>query len=238
MTNCQCRLLPRVGPALGQSSIPGSRRACFDAGQGLGVGGVRHRRCLRASFRTAVHRAFPCHKDEDGPGACAASVSAIATATAPRDTARRLNAGMTTAAVRERDRDRTPGAARGRPPRTTVPWISLRSDTKTRPTPSRAASDSPATMMPTGVPWRLFRRGASRAAGAVAALDVVDHELLECCDTVGPRKVTAFLPSMNTGAAGASPVPGSEMPMSACLDSPGPLTMQPITATFKPSTPG
>ncbi len=39
----------------------------------------------------------------------------------------------------------------------------------------------------------------------------------------GPRKVVTFLPSMNTGAAGASPVPGSEMPISACLDSPGPV---------------
>jgi hypothetical protein len=29
-----------------------------------------------------------------------------------------------------------------------------------------------------------------------------------------------------------------EMPISACFDSPGPLTMQPITATFSPSTPG
>ena len=47
-----------------------------------------------------------------------------------------------------------------------------------------------------------------------------------------PRSVIAFSPSMNTGAAGASPVPGRLMPMSACLLSPGPLTMQPITATF------
>src|SRR6188768_2292749 len=44
-----------------------------------------------------------------------------------------------------------------------------------------------------------------------------------------PRRVSAFSPSMNTGAAGASPVPGRLMPMSACLLSPGPLTMQPIT---------
>ena len=39
-------------------------------------------------------------------------------------------------------------------------------------------------------------------------------------------------------AAGVSPVPGSEMPISACLDSPGPLTMQPMIATFNDSTPG
>jgi len=38
-------------------------------------------------------------------------------------------------------------------------------------------------------------------------------------------------------AEGASPVPGSEMPMSACLDSPGPLTTQPITARVIDSTP-
>ena len=56
--------------------------------------------------------------------------------------------------------------------------------------------------------------------------------------SVGPRSVAAFWPSMNTGAVGCSPVPGSEMPMSACLLSPGPLTMQPITATFMFSTPG
>src|ERR1700754_1715160 len=55
---------------------------------------------------------------------------------------------------------------------------------------------------------------------------------------VGPRSVRNFLPSTNTGAAGASPVPGSEMPILACLDSPGQLTMQPITATLSSSTPG
>ena len=38
--------------------------------------------------------------------------------------------------------------------------------------------------------------------------------------------------------AGSSPVPGSEMPMLACLDSPGPFTTHPITATFISSTPG
>jgi hypothetical protein len=52
-----------------------------------------------------------------------------------------------------------------------------------------------------------------------------------------PRSVMAFLPSMNTGAAGSSPLPGSEMPMSACFDSPGPFTTQPMTATFIVSTP-
>src|SRR5438270_411719 len=54
----------------------------------------------------------------------------------------------------------------------------------------------------------------------------------------GPRRVRNFLPSTNTGAAGASPVPGREMPILACLDSPGPLTMQPMTATLSVSTPG
>jgi len=36
---------------------------------------------------------------------------------------------------------------------------------------------------------------------------------------------------------GSSNVPGSEMPMLACFDSPGPLTTQPITASFISSTP-
>ena len=51
-------------------------------------------------------------------------------------------------------------------------------------------------------------------------------------------KVTAFLPSMKTGATGSSKVPGSEIPMFACFDSPGPLTTHPITATFISITPG
>ena len=55
---------------------------------------------------------------------------------------------------------------------------------------------------------------------------------------LSPRSVTAFSPSMNTGAAGASPVPGSEMPMLAWRDSPGPLTTQPITASVRFSAPG
>ena len=42
---------------------------------------------------------------------------------------------------------------------------------------------------------------------------------------------------MKTGADGASPVPGSEIPMFACLDSPGPFTTQPITASVRFSTP-
>ena len=45
-------------------------------------------------------------------------------------------------------------------------------------------------------------------------------------------------PSTYTGAFGSSNVPGSEMPMSACLDSPGPFTTQPITATRSVSAPG
>src|SRR5215467_6758569 len=60
---------------------------------------------------------------------------------------------------------------------------------------------------------------------------------LNSAATVAPRSVATFLPSMKTGAAGCSPVPGSEMPMSACLLSPGPLTMQPMTATLSVSTP-
>ena len=38
-----------------------------------------------------------------------------------------------------------------------------------------------------------------------------------------PRSVRSSLPSMNTGATGSSNVPGSEIPMSACFDSPGPV---------------
>ncbi len=53
-----------------------------------------------------------------------------------------------------------------------------------------------------------------------------------------PRRVTAFSPSMNTGAAGASPVPGREMPMLAWRDSPGPFTTHPITARVMFSAPG
>ena len=45
-------------------------------------------------------------------------------------------------------------------------------------------------------------------------------------------------PSTYTGAFGSSNVPGSEMPMFACLLSPGPFTTHPITATFISSTPG
>jgi hypothetical protein len=53
-----------------------------------------------------------------------------------------------------------------------------------------------------------------------------------------PFSVVTSCPSRYTGARGSSPVPGSEIPMSACLDSPGPFTTQPITATFMASTPG
>ena len=49
--------------------------------------------------------------------------------------------------------------------------------------------------------------------------------------------IVNFWPSMKTGQLGASPVPGSEMPMFAALLSPGPFTMQPITATVIVSTP-
>ena len=47
-----------------------------------------------------------------------------------------------------------------------------------------------------------------------------------------------FAPSTYTGATGDSPVPGSEIPILASFDSPGPLTTQPITATCTDSTPG
>ena len=89
-----------------------------------------------------------------------------------------------------------------------------------------------------GARFELLRRRASGAALPEAALDIVDHHLLELGGDRGAAQRHAFLPSMNTGAAGCSPVPGSEMPMSACLLSPGPLTMQPMTATLSASTPG
>ena len=53
-----------------------------------------------------------------------------------------------------------------------------------------------------------------------------------------PRSVVRSAPSTNTGATGSSNVPGRLMPMSACFDSPGPLTTQPMTATCISSTPG
>jgi hypothetical protein len=53
-----------------------------------------------------------------------------------------------------------------------------------------------------------------------------------------PLSVTVFFPSTYTGATGTSPVPGRLMPISACLDSPGPFTTHPITATRISSTPG
>ena len=46
-----------------------------------------------------------------------------------------------------------------------------------------------------------------------------------------PRNVRSRRPSMKTGATGSSNVPGRLIPMSACFDSPGPLTTQPMTAT-------
>ena len=58
--------------------------------------------------------------------------------------------------------------------------------------------------------------GGVSAALAEAFLDIVgDHRLEIAGDAFGPRSVAAFLPSMKIGAAGLSPVPGSEMPMSA-----------------------
>jgi hypothetical protein len=77
-----------------------------------------------------------------------------------------------------------------------------------------------------------------RRLGAEAALDVVLDDLVELLRDALAAQRQAFSPSMKTGAAGASPVPGRLMPMSACLLSPGPLTMQPITATLRFSTPG
>ena len=83
----------------------------------------------------------------------------------------------------------------------------------------------------------LFGRRAR--AGAEAALDVIDHHLLE----VGGQRRAAQAWRLSCrrqrpARSAVSPVPGSEMPISACLLSPGPLTMQPMTATLSVSTPG
>ena len=82
-----------------------------------------------------------------------------------------------------------------------------------------------------------------RARGPVVSSDNVVRRSRRSAPTnsramFSPRSVTVFSPSMNTGAAGASPVPGSEMPMLAWRDSPGPLTTQPITASVRFSAPG
>jgi hypothetical protein len=74
-----------------------------------------------------------------------------------------------------------------------------------------------ATLRPDSLRFRYSDRDAPAPPLPGPALDVVDH-CLKSAATVGPRKVGAFLPSMRTGAAGTSPVPGSEMPMSAGLD--------------------
>ena len=77
-----------------------------------------------------------------------------------------------------------------------------------------------------------------RGVRAVTARDVVFDNGLELFGDVITLSVTVRSPSTNTGAAGTSPVPGRLMPMSACRLSPGPLTTQPMTATFMFSTPG
>ena len=84
---------------------------------------------------------------------------------------------------------------------------------------------------------RPTRRRCGCGRPGEATLDIVVDHRLEFAGDAGPRKVATFLPSTKTGAVGSSPVPGSEMPISACLDSPGPLTMQPMTASAAPRNP-
>jgi hypothetical protein len=76
------------------------------------------------------------------------------------------------------------------------------------------------------------------SAAAEALLDVVLDDLVELAAMLSPRSVIAFWPSMKTGAAGASPGAGQADADVGMLALAGPLTMQPITATFIFSTPG
>lgn len=76
-------------------------------------------------------------------------------------------------------------------------------------------------------------------AGMAYLFLTYDSSILMNSGTIpAPLRVVTCCPSTNTGALGSSPVPGSEMPMFACFDSPGPLTMQPMTATLSSSEPG
>jgi hypothetical protein len=80
--------------------------------------------------------------------------------------------------------------------------------------------------------------GGTPRLGGVLAGHVVLEDVDELGDERSPRNVRSRRPSMNTGATGSSKVPGRLIPMSACLDSPGPFTTQPMTATRSSSAPG
>ena len=68
-------------------------------------------------------------------------------------------------------------------------------------------------------------------ARAVALLDIVLDDVLELIGKVLAAQCHRLLAINEDGRCRCSPVPGSEMPMSECLLSPGPLTMQPMTAS-------
>src|SRR6516225_521565 len=57
--------------------------------------------------------------------------------------------------------------------------------------------------------------GGRLVAAAVALIDIVDHQGLEVGGDGRPAQGAEFLAVDNTGAAGASPVPGKEMPILA-----------------------
>ena len=90
---------------------------------------------------------------------------------------------------------------------------------------ARGALDSAITAV--RIALRIFRR------------HVIVHQLLKRC-----RKLIVialqrheFLSININGQLGSSPVPGRLIPIFAAFDSPGPFTMQPITASFSSSTP-
>ena len=87
-------------------------------------------------------------------------------------------------------------------------------------------------------PRRSRRRSGhdGRSTASLVAVPGRDVLLEDLAGTPGrsarPRSVVRSSPSTYTGAFGSSNVPGSEIPMLACFDSPGPFTTHPITATL------
>ena len=74
-----------------------------------------------------------------------------------------------------------------------------------------------------------FLRGSGYAEGTLFPWTMSDFSLMDAieCGIVKLPRVPV-----------AENIPGSEMPMFAAFDSPGPLTTQPMTATDMASTPG
>ena len=85
---------------------------------------------------------------------------------------------------------------------------------------------------------RLPAHATTLPVRAVTARDVVFDNGLELFGDVITLERDRALAVHEHRRAGTSPVPGRLMPMSACRLSPGPLTTQPMTATFMFSTPG